>query len=205
MAMIGSFLGPCTLSLLLLPGSPGSPGGTIPTEDDAGYIRLEIRGQLLRGLGGADDPGRGPRVRARGVTLELVFEGSDAERPDLRPLYGSTVTVRGMLESRRVEGGPERLVCVVSEGPFAEVEAAEFLVGYREGRADEVAQLCKDLNLKVLERHEPGSYLRVQTMPGTATGFEKRLEATGSVRYIEKNREIRIPEPPDASEPGPGA
>ncbi len=197
--MINSFLlfTATTLSVYQL----GSEKTTIRDNE---YICMEIRGQLLAPAGLPSEEPKAPLIQVGQITLELIFDGRPKESSNLELLHGRTVVLRGMLVRLEDDQGQGRLVCKVTEGPTDPTVAIEYLVGYDKGQAEAVVKLCEELNLEVIESYETGNYLRIRTMPFTSADFQERLKAAGSVRYLDRNREVRIPELADPKKPDSG-
>jgi hypothetical protein len=166
-------------------------GDTAPPEKP--YIKVEIRGQLLPGTEGEGGRPGPARVKLEGMTIELEFKGHAAPPPEIRRLYHQTVTIRGTLKQQ----GGDRLICVVEgdvQGDPPAGRDAQYLVGYRDGQQATVESLCRKLGIKVVDRYGPGKYLVVEPAADADEDFVEKLKESRAVRYVEKNKEYRVPE-----------
>jgi hypothetical protein len=161
----------------------------------------EIIGQFLPGK--LDHQGRPgvPTLRAKKTTYEITFSQPQPTREELDRLAFKMVAAKGTRATRRDASGKEHPTLRVAERPRI-VGNVNYLVGYRDQPdARAVEELCKKLELTVLDHYRPGKYFRVEPTSRTPPDFPDQLEHNQAVRYVEPNIQYRIP--PGESPPKP--
>jgi hypothetical protein len=154
---------------------------------------IEVVGQFLPGK--VDDQGRPgvPTLRAKDMTYEITFGQPPPSRQELDRLAFKIVAAKGTRAQRRDASGKEHQTLKLGEKPRI-VGDVNYLVGYRaEPDARAVEELCKKLELKVVDHYRPGKYFRVEPTSRTPPDFPDQLQQDKAVRYVEPNIQYRIP------------
>jgi Fervidolysin N-terminal prodomain len=165
---------------------------------DHSSVKVEIRGVLLPA--GPEGRPNAPVVKSNDLTIELQFKDQPPPTEKLQKLFNQAVIVRGLLRKQ----GADRLICLVDGDVVADMQGirdAQYLVGFQEGQQKELEALCSKLGLKIVDRYEPGKYLVIEPTEKADDKFLAKLKESPSVRYVEKNMEVRIPEKKGTSTP----